>query len=218
MYYLSSGIIETLSLTMQKSKVKTVTIFKRVSARTLAIFRQPPLSSVNNIFTLPFALNVWIMMIAMLFVFTVALIFLTWTTNRLKGEKTQLSTAFDTVTMVLGAICQQGKEMSCPAFTRVFDVRIENSTREFVKANVFVSSGVSITIRSVPARLATFTLFLSAVFLFTSYAASIVILLESTSQTITSLEDLAEKPITFSVQDTKHNYVYFNVLLLLSIL
>lgn len=69
----------------------------------------------------------------------------------------------------------------------------------------------STTIQSTPVRLATFMLFLSTVFLFTSYAASIVALLQSTSKTIEDAKDLADKPISFSVQDTKHNYIYLNV-------
>lgn len=77
--------------------------------RTIAIYRQPPLSSVNNIFTLPFALNVWIAMVVIMIAFSVALMFLMWTSNRLRGENTPLSTTLDTVTLVLGAICQQGK-------------------------------------------------------------------------------------------------------------
>ncbi|XP_026805102.1 uncharacterized protein LOC113548425 [Rhopalosiphum maidis] len=63
---------------------------------------------------------------------------------------------------------------------------------------------------SIPTRIATFTLFLCAVFLFTSYAACIVVLLQSASRTINTIVDLADKPITFSAQDTRHNYIYFN--------
>ncbi|VVC30077.1 Ionotropic glutamate receptor [Cinara cedri] len=147
-------------------------------ARTVAIFKQPPLSAAKNIFTLPFGIGVWTVMLAMMFLFTMALILVTWSANQKNGKPTALSTALDAVTMVLGAICQQGPWM---------------------------------TTHSVPARLVTFTLFLTAVFLFTSYAATIVVLLQSTSRTIVrNLNDLADKPITFSVQDTKHNYIYFN--------
>jgi len=83
---------------------------KRIFGRNFAIFRQPPLAIMKNIFTLPFALSVWITTFAMLFVFAVVLIFLAWTSNRLKGKKTDYSTAFDTVTVVLGAVCQQGEQ------------------------------------------------------------------------------------------------------------
>lgn len=80
-------------------------------------------------------------------------------------------------------------------------------TQNYVKT----TAGLSITTHTTPARMATFILFLSAVFLFTSYAASIVVLLQSTSQAIKNRKDLADTAITFSVQDTRHNYIYFNV-------
>lgn len=76
--------------------------------RTVAIYKQPPLSSVNNIFTLPFVPNVWIVMFIIMLVFAVTLIFLIWMSNWLHGVKMKLSIALDTVTLVFAAICQQG--------------------------------------------------------------------------------------------------------------
>lgn len=78
------------------------------------IFKQPPLSSVKNIFLLPFTRGVWIVMIVMLLTYILALIFLIWMSNILNGQKTQISTSLDTVTMVLGAICQQGNAANKP--------------------------------------------------------------------------------------------------------
>lgn len=76
--------------------------------RTTVLFRKPPISSINNIFTLPFALGVWTVVFVMILLFTAALIGFTWTSNQLRGKNTQFSTVMDTATMVLGAICQQG--------------------------------------------------------------------------------------------------------------
>lgn len=90
--------------------------YKLVYRRTIVIFRNPPISSINNIFTLPFALSVWTVVLMMILVFTVALIGLTWTSNHLRGKNTQLVTILDTVTMVLGAICQQGNVMTHTTF------------------------------------------------------------------------------------------------------
>uniref|UniRef100_A0A2S2P2H2 Ionotropic glutamate receptor C-terminal domain-containing protein n=1 Tax=Schizaphis graminum TaxID=13262 RepID=A0A2S2P2H2_SCHGA len=148
-------------------------------ARTVAIYKQPPLSSVNNIFTLPFVPNVWKVMFVVMSAFAVALIFLTWTSNWLHGIEMKFSIVLDTVILVFAAICQQGLSVAAA--------------------------------HSIPTRIATFTLFLCAVFLFTSYAACIVVLLQSASRTINTIADLADKPITFSAQDTRHNYIYFNV-------
>lgn len=90
-----------------------ITVEKNFFCRTTAIYRRPPVSSVNNIFTLPFVLSVWIVLIFSSFTFTVTITFLTWALNKFKARKTRLSDALDTITMVLGAICQQGEPQKC---------------------------------------------------------------------------------------------------------
>lgn len=60
-------------------------------------------------------------------------------------------------------------------------------------------------------RVAIFVLFLTAVFLFTSYSASIVALLQSPSDSIKTIKDLVESSMTFSAQITPYGEVYFNV-------
>lgn len=60
-------------------------------------------------------------------------------------------------------------------------------------------------------RVAIFTLFLTTVFLFTSYSASIVALLQSPSNSIKTIKDLAESSMTFSSQKTPYSEIYFNV-------
>lgn len=60
-------------------------------------------------------------------------------------------------------------------------------------------------------RVAIFVLFLTAVFLFTSYSASIVALLQSPSNSIKTINDLVESSMTFSAQDNPYNDVYFGV-------
>jgi len=60
-------------------------------------------------------------------------------------------------------------------------------------------------------RIAIFVLFLTAVFLFTSYSASIVALLQSPSDSIKTVKDLVESSMTFSAQITPYSEIYFNV-------
>lgn len=157
---------------------------------------------------MPFSLGVWIVMIIMVFIFTAALLVLTWTFDSLNGTGAQYSTVLDTITMVLGAVCQQG---NCCIYCVTDIGRYWKSLVARKLRGFFL--GAPITMKSVPARLATFVLFLFAVFLFTSYAASIVVLLQSPSQTIRDVRDFIDKSITFSAQDTKHNYIYFNVII-----
>lgn len=64
---------------------------------------------------------------------------------------------------------------------------------------------------TVSLRVAVFVIFLTAVFLFTSYSASIVSLLQSPSNSIKTIRDLIESPMTFSSQITPYSEIYFNV-------
>lgn len=66
-------------------------------------------------------------------------------------------------------------------------------------------------LNTVSIRVAIFVLFLTAVFLFTSYSASIVALLQSPSDSIKTIKDLVESSMTFSAQITPYGEIYFNV-------
>lgn len=68
------------------------------------MFRQPPLSSVSNIFILPFNINVWISSVILFSLISILLLF-QWFTHR------QL-TPLDGITFILGVICQQGFYLS----------------------------------------------------------------------------------------------------------
>lgn len=54
-------------------------------------------------------------------------------------------------------------------------------------------------------------LFLALMFLYTSYAANIVALLQSSSSQIKTLDDLLHSRIAFGVHDTVFNRYYFSV-------
>ncbi|XP_050421371.1 uncharacterized protein LOC126833853 [Adelges cooleyi] len=150
-------------------------------ARTTTIFKQPPLSAVYNVFILPFDIYIWMVILILLLLFTIAIVFLVRSAAMMENLNLPLQsilfTASDTVMLVIGAICQQGTPT------------IINTTSS---------------------RLAVFVLFVTALFVFTSYAASIVVLLQTPSQAIKSIKDLAETSISFSALDTTHNYIYFN--------
>lgn len=67
-------------------------------------------------------------MIVMLLTYILALIFLIWMSNILNGQKTQISTSLDTVTMVLGAICQQGNAANKPIKYYIIIKKIKNGS------------------------------------------------------------------------------------------
>jgi len=77
--------------------------------RTTAIFRQPSLSSVHNILLLPFTVGVWLGVCATLCVFVLILVFLMRVNNYLVEKKYGTLNIPEIVTLVHGAICQQGE-------------------------------------------------------------------------------------------------------------
>nr|QKN21509.1 ionotropic receptor [Zeugodacus tau] len=60
------------------------------------------------------------------------------------------------------------------------------------------------------ARVIIFTTFVSTLFLYTSFSANIVALLQSPSEAIQTLSDLTQSPLEIGVQDTVYNKIYFN--------
>lgn len=56
-----------------------------------------------------------------------------------------------------------------------------------------------------------FVLFLTSVFVYTSYSASIAALIQSNSNSIKSIRDLVELPMTFSAQISPYGKYYFEV-------
>ncbi|CAH1738068.1 unnamed protein product [Aphis gossypii] len=152
----------------------TVGTFYRQPA---ALFKQPPLSSVHNICILPFKFEVWMVTLFTFIGFTILIAFLSRTTRRFKKDEKESLNVLDSVTIVHGAICQQGYTMNLNAGS---------------------------------IRVAIFVLFLTAVFLFTSYSASIVALLQSPSNSIKTINDLVESSMTFSAQVTPYSRVYFD--------
>ncbi|XP_049799249.1 ionotropic receptor 75a-like [Schistocerca nitens] len=68
--------------------------------------------------------------------------------------------------------------------------------------------GLPQTPTSLSGRVTVFVLALTSLFLFTSYSANIVALLQSPSHSIRSVSDLASSPLTLGVQDIAYNKVY----------
>lgn len=71
--------------------------------------------------------------------------------------------------------------------------------------------GSSVVPRSPPARIITLVSFIALMFLYTSYSANIVALLQSPSTKIQTLKDLLDSRLKFGVDDTVFNRYYFTV-------
>ncbi|XP_055854899.1 uncharacterized protein LOC129918411 [Episyrphus balteatus] len=70
--------------------------------------------------------------------------------------------------------------------------------------------GFNVTIPNRSARILVFTTFVTTLFLFTSFSANIVALLQSPSEAIGTLGDLGQSPLEIGVQDTVYNKIFFN--------
>ncbi|XP_023022883.2 ionotropic receptor 75a [Leptinotarsa decemlineata] len=153
--------------------------------RSKFVFREPKLSYVTNVFTLPFDDYVWASTIALVIIIGMMLfIILKWESKKKnyqqKKENPTIPGLEDSVSGValfsFGAFCQQGAP-SIPL--------------------------------SIPGRITTIMLFISFMFLYTSYSANIVALLQSSSTSIQTLEDLLKSRLQVGVDDTVFNRFYF---------
>lgn len=76
---------------------------------------------------------------------------------------------------------------------------------------IIILLGLSFTSNLGSVRVVIFILFFTTLFVFTLYSASIVVLIQSNSNSIKSIRDIVESPMTFSAQITPYGKHYFEV-------
>ncbi|XP_011343034.1 glutamate receptor ionotropic, delta-1 isoform X2 [Ooceraea biroi] len=149
------------------------------------VFRRPLLSTVSNIFILPFQRNVWLAIAVFLIVaFCLLYLSIKWEYQRDETESAtywhQLNpnqpTISDNIFILLGAFAQQGY-MYEPY--------------------------------RVPSRIVTLMLLLASLSLYAAYTANIVGLLQSTTDSIKTIPDLLSSPLKLGAQDVVYNRYYF---------
>ncbi|XP_023314633.1 probable glutamate receptor [Trichogramma pretiosum] len=163
------GVVQYISLT--------------TTSHSRFVFRRPPLSSISNLFRLPFGRSVWLGALGLLLLLAGLLypaMRLEWlSTGRDKREslnEPNPPSLSDDLIVVLGAVSQQGSWYEP---------------------------------RSMPTRLIYLMALLAALNLYAAYAANIVALLQSTTSSINDLRDLLDSPLTLAVHDTVFNRHYF---------
>ncbi|KAI4486594.1 hypothetical protein M0804_005964 [Polistes exclamans] len=164
--------------------VKYIQLYTHTGSRF--VFRQPLLSTVSNIFVLPFHRSVWIA-IAVLIILVTILLFISmkWEYHCGASAKSAMywkqmnpgePTVGDDILVILGAFFQQG---------------------------------YSYEPYQVPSRIVTLMLLIAALSLYASYTANIVALLQSTTNSIQTITDLYNSPLKLGAQDVIYNRYYF---------
>ncbi|XP_011862466.1 PREDICTED: uncharacterized protein LOC105559058 isoform X4 [Vollenhovia emeryi] len=161
-------------------------LMNRINATLCFIFRRPLLSTMKNIFIMPFQQSVWIAIAAFLvLVFCLLHLSIKWEHYRGASKTSaaywnQLNNSKPTVTdnlfIVLGAVSQQG---------------------------------YSYEPYRVPSRIITLMLLLTSLNLYAAYTANIVALLQTPTDSIKTLSDLLHSPLTLGSYDLPVNRYYF---------
>ncbi|XP_020292987.1 protein PTHB1-like [Pseudomyrmex gracilis] len=152
------------------------------------VFRRPLLSSVKNIFELPFQQNVWkAIAVFLLVVFCLLYLSMKWEHHVYQDASTKSAiywkqinndepTVSDNFLIILGAVAQQGYSYE--------PYRISS-------------------------RIVSLMLLLASLSLYASYTANIVALMQSTTDSIKTVSDLLYSSLILGVHDTVYNRHYF---------
>nr|CAD7436003.1 unnamed protein product [Timema monikensis] len=159
--------------------------------RTKFIFRKPPLSLVSNVYILPFSTGVWLSS-SCLVIICGGLLYaaLRWERRRNKGVS---------------------EDQDLEEYIRALGVDKEVSWSDVVLLSLgaVCQQGSTTESTGTPGRIISLLMFIAVVFLYTSYSANIVALLQSTTDSISSLENLLYSRIELGADDNYVNRYYF---------
>ncbi|KAI8422111.1 hypothetical protein MSG28_006034 [Choristoneura fumiferana] len=192
-----------------------------VELRGAFIFRQPSKSSVSNVFLLPFSRGVWAGTAAVLAA-AAALLAALARRPRLRARDPVLArlSLGETVIFAVGTVCQQGainfliisrlilRERLCSELGQNRHTLFGPNDDEAVKC-YYKIRGFHLVPALASARVVMFCMLLTSLFAFTAYSAKIVAILQTPSDAIRTIDDLASSPMTLGIQETTYKKVYF---------
>ncbi|KAI5651974.1 ligand-gated ion channel domain-containing protein [Phthorimaea operculella] len=153
--------------------------------RSKFVFQQPKLSYENNLFLLSFKTTVWYSILGLIFLMFLALLAVAhWEWHRHKN--------LEDVKTDSGILRGNVKDVALLIY------------------GAACQQGSTVELKGSLGRVVMLVLFISLMFLYTSYSANIVALLQSSSSNIRTLEDLLHSRIKFGVHDTVFNRYYFS--------
>lgn len=142
------------------------------------ILKEPPLSSLRNIYVLPFSRRVWIALFATLILFFGAMfVIMNWETKKFVDVDLRSKYSIsDMILLVFEGVCQQGT---------LFESKL------------------------IPGRILQFIMFLSFLFLYTSFSSYIIVLLQTTVA-IKTWKELLDSNIAVGGHNTSYMHVYLS--------
>lgn len=155
-----------------------------------------------NIFTLPFSRAVWLASVALIAVIS----FLLYSAFRWEYREKGAMNWTDVVLLSLGAVCQQGdclRVMHCSKCLTWYAA--------FLNGSLYFITGSTLEAQGITGRTVTIMLYIVVIFLYTSYSACIVALLQSTTDSIQTLEDLYHSGLTLGAVDVVYSRHFFSV-------
>nr|XP_012224408.1 PREDICTED: glutamate receptor U1-like [Linepithema humile] len=151
------------------------------------IFRRPLLSTVSNIFVLPFQRNVWIA-IAVFLILVLCLLFLSVKWEYHANKKTIKSATY---------------------WNQLNPNKPTISDNILILLGAFTQQGYSYEPYKISTRIVTLMLLLASLSLYAAYTANIVGLLQSTTDSIKTVPNLLNSPLKLAAQDIVYNRYYF---------
>ncbi|XP_045528791.1 ionotropic receptor 75a-like [Pieris brassicae] len=157
--------------------------------RSMFVFRQPKLSYENNLFLLSFHKYLWYGSVSLLAILFIALFFITfWEWKKIRLENSMIFQSVDSTVL---------RPNVSDIAILIFAATCQQGSHTELKGSL--------------GRIVLLLLFISLTFLYTSYSANIVALLQSSSSQIRSLDDLLHSRLSFGVHDTVFNRYYFSI-------
>ncbi|XP_011300833.1 glutamate receptor ionotropic, delta-2 isoform X2 [Fopius arisanus] len=178
------GGTATFMISQRIGVVDYVQLYTPTGSRFL--FRRPPLSYISNIFTLPFARSVWIAIVVFLVIsFGFLCITMKWEWQNLK---------------MIPMECRLGGDLERkPTIT----------DNLLVLLGAAFQQGFYCEPRTISTRIVVLMMLLIALSLYAAYTANIVALLQSTADSIKTLDDLMNSPLKIGIFDIVYNRYYF---------
>lgn len=176
------------------------------------VFRSPPISYVSNIYYLPFTGIVWLCSIALVilctFITSLTIVFRFSSDDDIKNMNTS-----DYFLFAIASVCQMGTEVFTKVLsTRISMVSLQTNNHIVNKIELNRLLQVSYLIEMSFSHLwFQFAFFVALLFIYTSFTANIVALLQSTTKSIQTIKDLQNPAIEIGVQDTPYNRHYFGI-------